>query len=304
MKTDTLFYRLFQDRPALVFELAGLPTSEAAGFALRAEEIKQTAFRLDGLLIAEAAPEAAHPPVFLEIQFQPDADFYGRWFAELFLYIYLRKLTGEWRAVVVFPSRASDPVEQADDATLAAFRPLLRSPWVHRIHLEEDLPPSGEASTGLELIRLILANREQAADLARALVQNAPQSERRWVLDWVETILVYKLPQLNREEIRMILELQDVDLKQSRFYQEVFAEGQEDGLDKGREEGWKEGRKAEAVALVLRQLTRRCGPLASAVEARIAALPVDQIEQLGEALLDFTDASDLTAWLKALDRSA
>lgn len=117
-----------------------------------------------------------------------------------------------------------------------------------------------------------------------------------------------KLRQLYREEIRMILELQDVDLKQSRFYQEVFAEGQEDGLDKGREEGreedWKEGRKAEAVALVLRQLTRRCGPLASAAEVRVAALPVEKAEQLGEALLDFADASDLTARLQALDRSA
>lgn len=46
----------------------------------------------------------------------------------------------------------------------------------------------------------------------------------------------------------MILALQDVDLKQSRFYQEVFAEGGDDGLEVGREEG----RKSEAVSLVMR----------------------------------------------------
>ena len=49
MKTDSLFYRLFQDWPELVLELAGLETS-ATGYTLRAEEIKQTGFRLDGVL--------------------------------------------------------------------------------------------------------------------------------------------------------------------------------------------------------------------------------------------------------------
>jgi hypothetical protein len=37
MKTDTLFYRLFQDRPALLFELTGLAWRDAAGYVWRAE---------------------------------------------------------------------------------------------------------------------------------------------------------------------------------------------------------------------------------------------------------------------------
>jgi predicted transposase YdaD len=36
MKTDTLFYRLFQDRPALLFELTGLAWRDAAGYVWRA----------------------------------------------------------------------------------------------------------------------------------------------------------------------------------------------------------------------------------------------------------------------------
>ncbi|HCB13546.1 MAG TPA: hypothetical protein DEP36_08295, partial [Gammaproteobacteria bacterium] len=43
MKTDSLFYRLFQRAPALVFELAGLETPIIEGYQFRAEEIKQTA---------------------------------------------------------------------------------------------------------------------------------------------------------------------------------------------------------------------------------------------------------------------
>jgi predicted transposase YdaD len=83
MKTDTLFYRLFQDRPALVFAVAGIPLPAGADYSLRAEEIKETAFRLDGLLVPGAGTEG-HPLVFLEVQFQPDAAFDARWFAEIF----------------------------------------------------------------------------------------------------------------------------------------------------------------------------------------------------------------------------
>ena len=39
MKTDSLFYRLFQERPELVFELAELPLPEGASYTLHAEEL-------------------------------------------------------------------------------------------------------------------------------------------------------------------------------------------------------------------------------------------------------------------------
>jgi predicted transposase YdaD len=79
-----------------------------------------------------------------------------------------------------------------------------------------------------------------------------------------------------------MLHLPDVDLKQTRFYQDVLAEGLQLG----------------EAALILRLLRRRLGPLAPAQEARIQALPVTDLENLGEALLDFQTAADLTAWLQ------
>ena len=83
MKTDHLFYRLFQEHPEVVFELTGWPLSPAAGYTLHAEEVKQTSFRLDGILLpAETAPH--EPIVFLEAQSQPDNGFYPRWFTSLF----------------------------------------------------------------------------------------------------------------------------------------------------------------------------------------------------------------------------
>ena len=87
MKTDNLFYRIFNTLPMLALELAGVTVANPAGYGFRAEEVKQTAFRLDGLLIPPADDPAA-PLIFLEAQAQPDEDFYGRFFSEIFLYLY------------------------------------------------------------------------------------------------------------------------------------------------------------------------------------------------------------------------
>jgi predicted transposase YdaD len=69
------------------------------------------------------------------------------------------------------------------------------------------------------------------------------------------------------------------------------------GREEGREEGEAQGRSAEAAAVTLRQLNRRCCPLSEATTARIQALPLDQLESLAEALLDFTGPADLASWL-------
>jgi len=115
------------------------------------------------------------------------------------------------------------------------------------------------------------------------------EAERDWLLTWVETILVYKLPKLSREDIKMLLDLKDPDLRKSRFFQEVFAEGHEEGLDLGK--------RAEARALVLRLLRRRFGEPRPDAAALIDALPLARLEALAEDLLDFADAADLDAWL-------
>ena len=57
-----------------------------------------------------------------------------------------------------------------------------------------------------------------------------------------------------------------------------------------------EGRKQEASAMVLRQLGRRWGPLAPATEASINKLPLEQLELLGDDLLDFKSPADLSEW--------
>ena len=61
---------------------------------------------------------------------------------------------------------------------------------------------------------------------------------------------------------------------------------------------WKEeGRHTEACALVARQLRRKVGASAEAVQARLEPLSIERLEELSEALLDFTAPADFDAWL-------
>ncbi|MCC3510827.1 MAG: Rpn family recombination-promoting nuclease/putative transposase [Microcoleus sp. PH2017_17_BER_D_A] len=82
-------------------------------------------------------------------------------------------------------------------------------------------------------------------------------------------------------------------MRGSVIYQEI----REDGLLEGRQLGLLEGRKDEALSLLTRLLIRRIGPIAPETTEQIQTLSVEELEDLGEALLDFSEASDLTNWL-------
>jgi Domain of unknown function (DUF4351) len=66
--------------------------------------------------------------------------------------------------------------------------------------------------------------------------------------------------------------------------------------EKWRQETLQEGERS----LILRQLTRRIGTIAPNIETQIFALSVPQLEELGEALLDFSTSTDFEEWLRTL----
>ena len=67
--------------------------------------------------------------------------------------------------------------------------------------------------------------------------------------------------------------------------------GERIGYERGIEEGQQ--------ILLLRLLQRRVGNLPQDLRERIESLPLNQLENLGEALLDFTGLEDLHNWLEA-----
>jgi hypothetical protein len=54
--------------------------------------------------------------------------------------------------------------------------------------------------------------------------------------------------------------------------------------------------------MVVRLLNRRLGELPARYSSQIQQLTVMQLEDLGEALLDFTTVADLDSWLSTVDR--
>ena len=65
-----------------------------------------------------------------------------------------------------------------------------------------------------------------------------------------------------------------------------------------KEEGIAEGRRDEGQQMVLRLLRRRCGELSSALVAQLQGLSLAEMENLAEALMDFTSVADLENWLR------
>ena len=75
-------------------------------------------------------------------------------------------------------------------------------------------------------------------------------------------------------------------MQESVIYQDILQKGEQKGEQK------------EAFRFLNRQLNRRFGEIDSLIVERIRVLSTEQLEQLGEEFLDFSNISDLVAWLE------
>ncbi|WP_414585108.1 Rpn family recombination-promoting nuclease/putative transposase [Scytonema sp. PCC 10023] len=87
----------------------------------------------------------------------------------------------------------------------------------------------------------------------------------------------------------------DKNLIQRLFREEIMQESviYQDILQKGEQKG----KKQEALAYTMRLLNRRIGSVNPQLQEQIRSLSVPQLEDLGEALLDFSSETDLINWL-------
>jgi predicted transposase YdaD len=163
---------------------------------------------------------------------------------------------------------------------------------LHRVYLEDLLKPEStetiaHASFGVRILKLLMHPTQTVGAEALALLQTFKPTHnlnRIDAIDLIEALLVYKFPKLSREDIRTMLNLPNTELKKTRFYQDVYQEGRNEGLE------------AE-VKLIFRQLARRVGTVSEPDQLRIRTLSFAQIEDLGDVLLDFTQPEELTNWL-------
>ncbi|MCW6039069.1 Rpn family recombination-promoting nuclease/putative transposase, partial [Spirulina subsalsa FACHB-351] len=166
MKTDSIFYRIFQQYPRSFFELLNRPPTEANDYQFTSVEVKQLAFRLDGLFLP-ISEDTTQPFYLAEVQFQPDETLYYRLFAELFLYLRQYQPCHPWRVVVIYPTRAIE--REAPQH----FRELLHSSAVTRVYLDE--LEGVEEQLGVSIIQLVVEEESQAMELAQKLIQQAQE---------------------------------------------------------------------------------------------------------------------------------
>ena len=285
MKTDKWFYKLFLLQSGMLAEL--IPGVDTLQFSYSAQVVKETEFHFDGIF-TPVTDDPTVPIVFAEVQMQTDKNFYRRFFAEIFLYLKQYEVNRPWQGLLILPSRGYNVGEELP------YRELLER-RVTRFYLT-DLRERQDLSPNLTLLQLLGTNKEKSGEIGKELLENAetePEFELR--LSLIETILANKFPDLTKEMIMQLLDLKQTDITQSRFYQEIRTECLEEGLQ--------EGLQKQAIAMVIRLLTRRLGELSEERVGQIRQLSVSQLEELAESLLDFRQISDLEAWLKDAEKS-
>ena len=93
--------------------------------------------------------------------------------------------------------------------------------------------------------------------------------------------LVYNL----RENLRVNQELEEDDRELIMRLEPLYQRDREQAVQLGEQR------------LIIRQLNRRIGEINASLIERIQGLSIEQLENLGEALLDFSSVADLETWL-------
>ncbi len=240
MKTDNLFYHIFNDLPEAFFALLGLPPDEAKRYVFKSVELKQSAFRIDATFQPK---DKTRPFYFVEAQFQRDKAFYRRFFAETFLYLRQYEVR-DWRGAVIFPNKKIEP-------SFKNYEELIESGRVKRIYLDE-LPKTERLLPHLEMFRLMVADEQETLKTARAILSET--GTKFW--DILEKILVSKFSTLTREEIEKMLKL-ETNLMKTRYYRQAREEAIKEGLQQGLQQGLQEGKTQTAQEIAMRMLEEK-----------------------------------------------
>ncbi len=123
----------------------------------------------------------------------------------------------------------------------------------------------------------------------------AGSSQAAEIDDVIAAILVARFNGRSIQELCAMGGITLDDFTQSVAYREIFGRGEARGVALGEARGEARGE----AKVTLRQLSRRCGPLSAQQESVIRSLPLERLEALAEALLDFEGMADLNAWLAA-----
>jgi predicted transposase/invertase (TIGR01784 family) len=230
MITDPIFYRLFETSPETFFLVLGMSPDSAREMAGRyqyeAIEFKETSHRADGVFLPK---EPELPLYFLEVQFYLLTSVFADLLVKVYTYLKNHDPGQSFCGVVLFANRSLEP------KSLAPYQPMIQAGMIRSFYLDE-MPEIANAPLGLSILYLIRKTESEAPMFARDLVGRArteieDEALRADLIEFIETIILYKVPRLSREEIKAMLQLHDI--RESRAYQEAREEGMQEGVKEG-----------------------------------------------------------------------
>jgi len=122
-------------------------------------------------------------------------------------------------------------------------------------------------------------------------------AQQRLLTGFIDTYLDLNF----KEEVKFAEELSKIEGEKKEAVMELTTSWERKGIIQGKREGIKEGiiegKREGEINLLVKQLTRRYGPLTSAEESGVQGLEQEQLEGLAEAILDFQSREEFTIWL-------
>lgn len=176
------------------------------------------------------------------------------------------------------------------DKTVLEFRftviQLNRLDWRKYLHQDNPAAAALMAKMGVASTDRVEVKKECLRMIAR--LKYEPE-RTKFLAQFVDTYL-----RLNAvEHKQFVAALQKLPPAELETTMEIMTSWEETGWNRGIQQAAQRERE-----LVLRQLARRIGALSQRTQTTLARLSLEQIEMLGEALLDFNHPRDLTAWLR------
>jgi predicted transposase/invertase (TIGR01784 family) len=249
---------------------------------LSPSELSLEPMRADALILLQSDALVLH----LEFQTQPSATIPFR-MADYCLRIYRRFPDKQQRQVVLYLCQTGSPWVYQQEFRVAGLH--------HRfevIRLWEQPSQVFLQYPGLLPFAVLGQSEDRVATLRQVAGAVEQLGEGQQQQDVAASSAVLAGLVLEKQMIQRILRREI--MRESVIYQEWRAEA----MAEGRAEGRAEGQQIEAANLVVRLLTRRLGQaLPSEVSATITALPLLVLEELGEALLEFSTLDQLQDWL-------
>jgi succinate dehydrogenase flavin-adding protein (antitoxin of CptAB toxin-antitoxin module) len=119
------------------------------------------------------------------------------------------------------------------------------------------------------------------------------EEQRRLISSFIDTYL-----ELDEQEKQVFQQLlAEIRPEQKEEVMELTTSWKREGIQIGRQEGIQIGETRATLNMVTRLLRKRFGAAFVSHEKQLEGLTQAQLEDLGEALLDFKDTGDLAQWL-------